>query len=137
MKKLTLYKKLNLAALAFSLIASLSVYMFIKLGYCAKFCSIDSKVGVIDPLYNFFLGLTIITAVFLILPAQYFKTWLRFILPVAAILILFHALSVSVYTSSILSMSRAETVRFDMVVLGVISLVVVAIQAMRSKQQKN
>ncbi len=133
MKNIKTYKVVNKVLFLSSVVVAFSIYTFVKLGYCAEFCSLDYKVGIINPAYQYFLLLTIISGIFLFLPVRYFKTWFKYLLPVATILTFIHASGVSVNTSGVLSMSRAEVVRFDMTIFGVASLFFVITSYLKEK----
>lgn len=136
MKKISVYKMINIAITLFSAIIAISIYVYYYLGLCIDRCSYQMMEGLLDPLFFFFLCLTFISTIFLIFPVRYFKTWFKYILPIATILIFIHAAGVSVNTSGVLSMSRAEVVRFDMVVFGVVSAVFVGALFAREKMKK-
>jgi len=136
MKNITKKKLINVIFFFATVVMALLIYWFVKLGYCVEYCSLNTKVGIINPLHQYFVGLAVISGLFLLLPSRFFKQWLLIVLPIATILIVLHASDVSVNTSGILSMSRSEVVRFDMFVLSVVSLLFVVGVYVREKMMK-
>jgi hypothetical protein len=117
------YKLINIALLGLTLFA----FAFVQLNYSRWFvdADIDYIYKVFDGIYHpilviskWFVG---ILAVLLFFPSHVFKKWLFFVLPIPLIVTIILIVNISVYSSGVLYISRAQMAKNGMFVLAIIT----------------
>jgi hypothetical protein len=114
------------------LILSLAVFATIQLNYSRWIddADIDYIYRVFDGIYHPLLiiskWLAIILGILLFFPSRIFKKWLMFVLPLPLIATIILIANISVYSSGVLYISRAQMAENGMIILAIITAVFVA-----------
>jgi len=123
-KKIGLYKWVNLMLLISLSLALLFTSTLVTAGWCINNCSFELKNGFIDPLYRYISLILISVSILLLLPSRYFKHWLLFFASWAIPLSLVVIFSESQYsTGGVLGLAGREfnaTIMGGLLVVGTI-----------------
>jgi len=90
------------------------------------FCLFDEKEAIYKPIYWGGKILFVILCLSLLIPVHIFKKWLLYILPPILLITFYLVQDISVYSSGILYISRAQMAENSMFFLAVITVIFVA-----------
>ena len=127
-KKIGLYKLLNLV-LFFVLFASL-FYLYINYSsWCVGkdvYCNYKFYAAIYEPLLQGGKILLLILGGLIFVPTPIFRRWLFFVASWVLLLVSYLVTSISVFSSGVMSISRAQMAQNGMYFLGVVTIIFVA-----------
>jgi len=137
-KNINLVKILNIVILVV-LCGALAYLYLVYDNWCTGkdiYCNYQFNGGIYAPLLFGGRILAVILAILLIVPSRLFVKWLVFLaMPMIAITYLL-VINISVYSSGILSMSRAQVAQLGMVALGILTLLFVGGHLLYDRRKK-
>lgn len=113
-------KKLNIfLVIIFGLIA-LTLYLFIQLEYCGNLCSGEVVRGILWPIYYGTKMLFLSFIIFLFIPANIFRRWMLYVLPISLFLIIRHVMTTETDASGMFNLGKVGVTKIDsLIFLGV------------------